>query len=157
MTTLRIKDYEHYIIFEDGVIINSKSGVKIDGWVNENNYNRVGLCSQNKYKNFYLHLLLGWTFIPNPLNLPELDHRDRDRSNNSLSNLRWVDKATQNGNRGMPSTNTSGEMGISLLKNGKYKYSKTINKISHSKTFDTKIEAIIYKKEYLESLNMEYI
>ncbi len=37
-----------------------------------------------------IHRLLALTFIPNPKNLPEVDHRDRNKLNNDLDNLRWV-------------------------------------------------------------------
>ena len=37
-----------------------------------------------------LHRLLALTFIPNPNNKPEVDHIDGNRTNNDLSNLRWV-------------------------------------------------------------------
>jgi hypothetical protein len=37
----------------------------------------------------YLHKILAETFIPNPENLPEVNHIDHDRSNYSLDNLEW--------------------------------------------------------------------
>lgn len=40
-----------------------------------------------------LHQLVGWTFIPNPENKPELHHIDEDKLNNLPSNLMWVTKA----------------------------------------------------------------
>lgn len=41
-------------------------------------------------KVYLLHRLIAETFIPNPNNLPEVDHIDGTRQNNSISNLRWV-------------------------------------------------------------------
>jgi hypothetical protein len=43
--------------------------------------------------------LLALQYIPNPENLPEVDHFDKNRLNNDLANLRWVDKITQNNNK----------------------------------------------------------
>lgn len=37
-----------------------------------------------------LHVLLAETFIPNPDNLPQVHHKDVNKSNNNLSNLQWV-------------------------------------------------------------------
>ena len=36
------------------------------------------------------HRLLGTYFIPNPLNLPQIDHLDAVKTNNALHNLEWV-------------------------------------------------------------------
>ena len=51
-----------------------------------------------------IHRLLGIQYLENPDNLPEIDHIDRNRKNNDLSNLRWADDKTQANNK---STNIS--------------------------------------------------
>ena len=52
-------------------------------------YVRVWL-NGNTYK---YHRILAKHFIPNPDDLPEVDHIDRDKINNSLDNLRWVNRS----------------------------------------------------------------
>ena len=42
-------------------------------------------------KTFSAHRLIAKTFIPNPNNRPMIDHIDRNRKNNCVSNLRWCD------------------------------------------------------------------
>ena len=39
---------------------------------------------------YYVHRLVAETFIPNPYRLSEIDHINRDKTNNHVSNLRWV-------------------------------------------------------------------
>jgi len=46
-----------------------------------------------------LHILVAKAFIPNPDNLPMVDHEDRDKLNNNLSNLRWVTRSQNGRNR----------------------------------------------------------
>lgn len=54
-------------------------------------YYRVSL-SINKDKNYFrVSRLVALTFIPNPLNLPMVNHIDKDRKNNRVDNLEWVD------------------------------------------------------------------
>lgn len=46
-----------------------------------------------------IHRLLGLQYIPNPDNSPTIDHIDRNKSNNSLENLRWATKKEQANNK----------------------------------------------------------
>lgn len=55
----------------------------------------------NSKKKFKAHRLIAQTYLPNPLNLPQVDHKNRVRYDNSLSNLRWVTSLQNNHNRSM--------------------------------------------------------
>ena len=53
-------------------------------------YVGVGLHKCGTQKTYRLHRLVAQAFIPNPDNLPEVDHIDGDKTNNRADNLRWV-------------------------------------------------------------------
>lgn len=57
--------------------------------ISNNGYYRVILVSDNKNKNFLIHRLVAKAFIPNPNNLPEINHIDGNKSNNIIDNLEW--------------------------------------------------------------------
>ena len=55
----------------------------------ENGYMYVSLSLKRKRKNFFVHRLVAETFIPNPENLPQVNHKDFTRDNNCVENLEW--------------------------------------------------------------------
>lgn len=67
--------------------------------VDSNGYKWVWLTDKNGTTHYLISRLVALTFIPNPDNKPEVDHIDRDRGNNNISNLRWADDNDQSINR----------------------------------------------------------
>ena len=55
-----------------------------------NGYVGISLHKDGKAKNFNIHRLVAIAFIPNPNNLPQIDHINADKTNNNVNNLRWV-------------------------------------------------------------------
>ena len=53
-------------------------------------YQAVELCVDNHRYTVGVHRLVALAFIPNPDNKPEVNHKDRNRSNNNVDNLEWV-------------------------------------------------------------------
>ena len=122
---------------------------------NGHGYMIVGLAGMGRRRNFYVHRLVAQAFIPNPDNLPAIDHIDHDRSNNQVSNLRWI---TQGDNvrhsrelmskpRQKPMSNT-GERYISKQKaDGRYRLTIRRRQIG---VFDTLEEAVEARDEIIK-------
>ena len=53
-------------------------------------YSKLSLYEDSKQSPRWIHRLVAQAFIPNPMNLNEVDHIDGNPSNNIASNLRWV-------------------------------------------------------------------
>lgn len=53
-------------------------------------YKFVSLRRNGEYCQRYVHRLVAQTFISNPENKPEVNHKDRNKSNNCVDNLEWV-------------------------------------------------------------------
>ena len=58
--------------------------------VNKHGYNLVYLFKY-KLKGLQIHRLVAQAFIPNPLNLPQVNHKDENKLNNYVDNLEWCD------------------------------------------------------------------
>ena len=63
---------------------------------NKEGYLQVNLCCNGKNKMFLVHRLSAQAFIPNPDNLPQVNHKDEDKTNNSVDNLEWCDCSYNN-------------------------------------------------------------
>ena len=63
----------------------------------ENNDGYI-ICTLNQ-EQFRKHRLIAIQWIPNPDNLPEVDHINHIRSDNHIENLRWVTRSENNKNK----------------------------------------------------------
>jgi hypothetical protein len=52
-------------------------------------YLQVNLTKNKKHKNYKVHRLVALNFIPNPDNLPQVNHKDENKQNNKVDNLEW--------------------------------------------------------------------
>lgn len=88
-----IKGFSNYKIDECGNVYN-KNGIKLKQERTRNGYLSVSLCNDKvKHKRFLVHRLVAQAFIPNPLNLPQVNHKDENKTNNCVNNLEWCTPA----------------------------------------------------------------
>ena len=52
-------------------------------------YKQVILYNNGKGKKWFIHRLVAIHFLPNPNNLPQVNHKDEDKANNAVENLEW--------------------------------------------------------------------
>lgn len=82
-----IVGYENYQVSSLGKVKNSNNLI-LKPCLN-GNYYRHGFSKNNKSKQMKLHRLIAIAFIPNPENLPCINHIDGNKLNNSIENLEW--------------------------------------------------------------------
>tara|TARA_R110000824_G_C14829082_1_gene637664 strand:- start:75 stop:518 length:444 start_codon:yes stop_codon:yes gene_type:complete len=83
---------DNYRVEEDGSIFSLLSNKYLKPWTNNNGYIQIKLSVDYKVKSMLVHRLVALTYIPNEENRPEVDHIDRDKTNNHFTNLRWVSR-----------------------------------------------------------------
>ena len=89
-----IKDYEGlYEVSDKGRVRSIKFGKEriLKPLRNTCGYLQVQLWKNGEKKNLLVHRLVAQAFIPNPDNLPQVNHKDEDKENNSVQNLEWCD------------------------------------------------------------------
>ena len=52
-------------------------------------YKQVVLYKDRKHKTYGVHRLVAEAFIPNPNNLPQVNHKDENKGNDEKENLEW--------------------------------------------------------------------
>ena len=139
-----IKDYEGlYMISSYGRVkslgrwVNYKNkgkkwqeGKILKPLVKKGGYLHVGLWKNGKLKFFTVHRLVAQAFIPNPNNLPQVNHKDENKENNFVKNLEYCD-AKYNSNYG---TRTKRIAEKQKAKKLSYETRKKISKAHKGKT-----------------------
>jgi hypothetical protein len=64
-------------------------GRMLKPWINTKGYPSVTLSINSKVKYMRVHRIVARAFIPNPLNLPEVNHINEIKTDNNVSNLEW--------------------------------------------------------------------
>jgi hypothetical protein len=138
----KLEGYPNYRIYTDGTVFNERRNKNLKPWVNSDGYLCIRLSNKGKRKEFKLHRLLAMCFMPCNCDFKDItcDHINRDRKDNSLSNLRWADRSIQSQNRG-------GEC-IKSRKYGTFQFQKRINGVGYYKSFKTYEEAIAFRDNF---------
>lgn len=103
-------------------------------------------CVSVKGVLLYAHRVI-WCMITGNWPKHQLDHKDRDRANNRMYNLREVTNQKNSLNKGVISSNTSGVTGVYLNTRGKYTAQITIDGKTKSLGSFSNIEDAIRKRE----------
>lgn len=110
----RVRSVDRFVL-DKGGRLQFKKGTIMKYRPDRQGYLVIALCRNRHYLHKCVHTLVAEAFIPNPDNLPQVNHKDEDKSNNVVTNLEWcTSKYNANyGNRNQKVIETN-------IKNGRY-------------------------------------
>ena len=85
-----------YEVSNLGRVRNMRTGRILKPGPDKDGYLLVGLYKSGVRTTNKIHRLVGQAFLPNPQNLPQINHKDEDETNNAVSNLEWCDNKYNN-------------------------------------------------------------
>ena len=141
---------DNYRVEEDGRVFSFYNNKYLKPWFHKDGYLRVKLNFDCKYKHMLVHRLVALTYIPKEDNQPQVDHIDRDKTNNHFTNLRWVTHLENQQNKQI---GKSGERNIVIRK---YDYKIQIKRSNNTyykylpKTFS--MEQVIKQRDLMISM-----
>lgn len=93
----RVKSVERDIEYSDGRIYHyPETIIKPNPNPNRKGYLQVFLYKDKKRYVHKIHRLVAKAFIPNPNNYSDINHKNKDVKDNSVSNIEWCDKKYNN-------------------------------------------------------------
>lgn len=94
-----IVGYPNYQVSTQGNVRNINTGRLLKGREHDGGYRNVYIKDMyGKYRNQYIHRLVATYFVPSDPDCDEVDHINRDKTDNRADNLRWVDRSTNSKN-----------------------------------------------------------
>jgi len=160
MNYKKFEDYENYIIFKTGKVFSLKRNKFLKPSIGNRGYLKICMCKKGqKRRTMMIHRLLGLLFIPNPGNKPEIDHINRNKTDNRLINLRWATRQEQGNNQKLRESNTSGCKGVTFTKSRQqWETRLRVDGKKYQRYFKSKEEAIAYRRELeIKHLGKDYL
>ena len=139
-----IDEYENYEISDHGNVKNITTNKILKPSIDSNGYYKLSLYKNKIKTTSKIHRLVAHAFLDNHDDKLCVDHIDRDKLNNHISNLRYATNSENSSNRTIGSNNTSGTTGVDFRKD-KNKWRARIIKEGRQINlgfFETKEEAI---------------
>jgi len=147
-----IPDYEDkYCATKDGRIYSLLTNRFLAQSDDTYGYNTVNLGD----KTIKVHRIIANTFLDNPNNHPHVDHINRDRKDNRLSNLRFVSLSENQRNKNPPRVRTPELRNIQIKKTTFKVTVKNKNNVKIYKTFKTLPEAQHFRDTILNECSQE--
>lgn len=87
-----VKPYHQYYVSSCGKVFGCK-GNELKQTTTNRGYKRVTLSINGKEERWSVHRLVALLFIPNPDKKLEVNHKDGNKENNSVSNLEWCTRS----------------------------------------------------------------
>ena len=85
----RVRSVDRLVKYSNGQIHLHKGRILSPGLVHKLGYLQVALCNNGKIKHKMVYRLVAEAFLPNPDNLPQVNHKDENPFNNCVDNLEW--------------------------------------------------------------------
>ena len=158
-----LEENNRYLVGSDGHIYDTEyDNRKICEWIDNTGYYQCNIYNHDGKKYRRVHTLVAKTYVPNPNNLPQVDHIDGNKLNNVPSNLEYVSNA-ENTKRGYDNnvySHNRRSYPIKFYRNGEYISTyKSIRALSDHTGFNRKtLSAIINKgkKNNYKNCGFEY-
>ena len=93
--TGQVRSFDRYVKYSNGRIHLHKGKV-LSPIKDRDGYLQVNLCYSGRINSIKIHRLVAQAFIPNPDNLPQVNHKDEVKTNNNVDNLEWCDSKYNN-------------------------------------------------------------
>jgi len=149
---MNIGGYNNYLIYKDGRVFSKKKSIFLKPNIGTTGYYYVKLYKEDwrdKHVMKKIHRLVAEHYIPKIEGYDVVDHKDRNRLNNDISNLRWVTQKINSHNSSKPINNKSGYKNISWDKtHNRWLFRKTIRGKIKCRYFHNKIDAMCLKFIY---------
>lgn len=88
-----VKGYEgKYKISNNGSVLSSLTNKILKPFKTKGGYLAITLCNNGSLKKQYIHRLVAVNFLNNKNKFNEVNHKDENKSNNSVDNLEWCDR-----------------------------------------------------------------
>lgn len=149
----RVKSIERDVFMYDGTKSRHVKEHFVPHHDNGKGYLYVILYKNNVSKREYVHRIVAMAFIPNPDNLPQVNHKDEDKQNNYVDNLEWC-TCKYNNNYG----NHISNMVNTCRENGTYDRFSKIMKENNPNARKVICDGIIFNtiKDCAEHYNINY-
>lgn len=85
----RIRSIERFVYHRRWGRFQKRKSVILKPAVSSRGYYTVVFGINGTRKAYAVHRIIAETFLPNPNNLPVVNHKDEDKTNNAVSNLEW--------------------------------------------------------------------